>query len=257
MKARHEDISVSMRHSGGQIGGVTDPSGAGRSADNRLWRPAGLGWGAVSLAGLAVGLFPQIVSARATDAATLPALQAVATVQVGFLLLIYPLIVARRRRGGLTWPAVFLEALVWMVTALPVLGAGAYLADATVVDTIRTCMLISAAAVTGWGLAAMAGRRAARASLAVLIGVLVVLGGPAANYLALEFAPAPWRLGWLWHVSPVTFAWSVAASRQGDLVPTPVWAWLVWPVAGAALVFLDVFRPASRAARHRPGSPRD
>jgi hypothetical protein len=223
-----------------------------------FWRPAGLAWGGANLAALAVGLFPQVLIApdAAGARALPPALGALAVGQAGFLLLVYPLVLARRSQTArlrMGQSAVVLEAVLWLLVAAPFLATAGYFCDATVQDVVRTAIFTASAFVAGWGLAALAGMGAGAAGMAVLIGVLAVLGGPAANYLALEFWPAS-PSPWLWRACPVTFAWSVAGVRQASWVPSPTWAWLIWPGAGAALMLLRQAAKAlsSRSAREEP-----
>ena len=238
-----------------QAGKETD--GRGMAPGRHLWTAAGFAWGGANVAALAVGLFPQLIAARQMQdlSAPPPALRALAVGQVAFLLLIYPLILARRagaRHMATDWLAVPLEASIWLSVALPMLAVAGYLADATVRDVVRTGLLVMSAFVVGWGLAALA-RSPAGVSWSVLIAVLLALGGPAANYVMAEFgatdAPA-----WLWRGCPVTFAWSVAAVRQQCWLPAPLWAWLVWPGAAVAAICGSRIRHWRQLSRKRHGA---
>jgi hypothetical protein len=196
----------------------------------------------VNLAALAVGLFPQILIAPDVAGAMVvpPALSTLAAGQIGFLLLAYPLILSRRMANAKPAPsrtAVVLEAVFWMLLAAPFMATAAYFSDATVQDVVRTAVFTASGFVAGWGLAALASMGAGAAGLAVLIGATAVLGGSAANYMAMEFWPAS-PLPWLWRACPATFAWSLAAARQDSWIPLPLWAWLIWPAAGAAMMLL-------------------
>jgi hypothetical protein len=209
---------------------------------SQFWLPAGLAWGTVNLAALAVGLFPQIIIAPDVAGAMVvpPALRTLAVGQVAFLLLAYPLILSRRMAKPSLAPtrvAVVMEAVLWMLAAAPFLATAGYFCDATVQDVVRTAVFTASAFVAGWGLAALAGMWAGAAGMAVLIGVMAVLGGAGANYMAMEFWPAS-PLEWLWRACPVTFAWSLAGARQQSWIPLPIWAWLIWPGAGVVLMFV-------------------
>jgi len=200
----------------------------------------------VNLAALAVGMFPEcIVSARRLSAAApLPTLRTLAVGQVAFLLLAGPLLFAKH---PVTWPGRLAELALWLLVALPFLAVAAYLADATAQDAVRVGCLILSAFLAAWGLAALAGRGGGGVSLAVLIGVLAVLAGPAVNYLAWEFSPtAP--PAWLWQLFPATFAFSAAGARQGLWLPGPLWAWLIPPAIGAALLLLNLIAPPTAGA---------
>ena len=130
----------------------------------------------------------------------------------------------------------------WLIVAAAFWAAAAYLSDATFQDAVRAGLCTVAAFVAAWGLAALARRGAAGVSLSVLIGVVIVFGGVAVNYLLLEFGPV--RLpAWPWSACPVAFAWSAAAHRQSLWTPTPLWAWLIWPAAGVVWLVLCVAWP--------------
>ncbi len=211
-----------------------------------LWRPAGLAWAVANLAALAVGMFPQwIVSPwQLNAAAPLPTLRTLAVGQVAFLLLAGPLLLAKRPT---TWGDRLGEMAIWLLVALPFLAAAAYVADATIQDAVRVTCLTLSVFVAVWGLASLARRGGGGMSLAVLAGVLVVLGGPGANYLAREFGSGV-PPGWLWHLFPVTQAYSTAAAREAFWLPRPLWAWLLPAGVGIALLLLGVILPPGRRA---------
>lgn len=216
-----------------------------RAYTGHLWRPAGLAWAAFNLAASAAGMFPSLIAAGGASAKVpLPGQQVLAAGQVGFLLTVYPLVLARRAERGerAGWGTRLGEMLLWLVLAAPFIAACGYLGDADIPDAVRATLLPAAAFPAAWGLAALARRGSAGASLAVLFGVLLVLGGPATLYLAEEFWPggAPREL---WLGCPVLFAWSAAQARQATMFPQPLWAWLWWPGLGILAMSL--------AGRHR------
>ncbi|NQU76082.1 MAG: hypothetical protein HQ546_07215 [Planctomycetes bacterium] len=202
-----------------------------------LWRPAILAWGGVNLAALCVGLFPRLLLAEsAAPTGPLPALQALAIGQVGFALLIYPLILACRMQHRRCAEDI-VEACLWMLMSLPFFAVAGYFADATAQDVVRVAVLTASMLFAGWGLADLAGWGSAGVSVSVLISVLIVLGGPMANYLAWAF----WQElppMWLWQGCPMTFASSVAAVRQDAWIPGPLWAWLLWPALAVTFVLV-------------------
>lgn len=215
-----------------------------------------MAWLAVNLAGLAAGFFPGLIVVPTSVAPSAPpaSLQTLITAQVCFLLLVCPLSLLPPRRAGedddqtafalgrclIGWAA---EAALWLAMAAPFVMAGAHLADAAVQDVVRAELLVLAAFVTAWGLATLAARGRTGMSLASLIGVLAVLAGPFAVYLAWEFVSASPAV---WHAAVPTFAWSAAQSRLGGWTPAPAWAWLLWPALGVALMLLYVVVPRRR-----------
>jgi hypothetical protein len=236
----------------------TDPDRTGRERDARLlaaaWRPAGLVYLAVCLAALLVGLHPQAIYPSRTEvqAAPLPALQALATAQVLFLLLVHPLIVLRRsERDAIRryWAETLVESLTWLAVTVPFYAAAAWLADATATDVIRTlvCLLLL------WPLTWSAGSilRAGKAARpAVILLMLIVAALPAAYYITREFLGV-FPSDWLWDLAPATFIWQAAASRAGGVVPTPLWPLVLWLVVAAALAAAGMVqrRAASPPAR--------
>ncbi|MCK4602408.1 MAG: hypothetical protein KAU28_08065, partial [Phycisphaerae bacterium] len=83
------------------------------------WRPAGLGFLAACLAGLAVGLWPDAVypSKQIVRPASLPALQTLALAQISFMLLAYPLVLLRRDEFGgqrPRWANSAVEVATWL-----------------------------------------------------------------------------------------------------------------------------------------------
>ena len=237
---------------------IDKPRG-GRSPRPPYWGLSGLGWCFANLLALSVGLFPRIIlaSSQADSAGPPPALRALAVGQVAYLLLVYPLVLlARAGRGERAEPpqsssplalrAVAPEWLLWLLTALPFLAVGAYLADGTAADAVRVALLSALLLPTAWALARLARRGGTTMSLVLLLVVLAVLGGPAAWYLAVEFAPSP-PPAWLWYAWPAALAWSAGAARADAWLPQPLWAWLLWPGVGLAVLCLDMLLPAPRA----------
>ncbi|MFW6154158.1 MAG: hypothetical protein ACOC95_02980, partial [Planctomycetota bacterium] len=116
-------------------------------------------------------------------------------------------------------------------------------------DVARAVVIVVAAFATGWllGRVALVGRTAA--SVALLIGLLAVAGGPAAVYLAWAFlAPGETPPVTIWRLVPTTFAWSAVAPDRHGWLPAPLWPPVVWPAVAAAFWWLG-----RRAGHERPG----
>jgi hypothetical protein len=213
---------------------------AGRLA--AAWRAAGLLYLGLCVAGLALGLWPQIIYPTIREGpgpAPLPALRTVAIAQAAFFAMAYPLVMlvrsAKNRAGGLA--ASLLECGTMVVLSLPMVATAAWLADAALADMVRAQLYVLAIAALGCGLGQLARRPAAATAVAVA-GAAVLLGLPAAAYIVLEFSPLETTR--LWDASPALAAWGVAASRQMAVLPQPLWAWLLWPAVGAAAALLAV-----------------
>lgn len=199
------------------------------------WRPTALAYLAFCLAGLAAGIWPGAIYPSRADvlSAPLPALRTLAVAQAAFILLVYPLVAGARaaRCDGRYWPGAVVESLALLAAAAPFYLAGAFLADATAVDAVRTAICVGtfwpAAWLAGWML-----RRPGARTVTVLALLVVTLGLPAGYYLVLEFLPV-YSAEWLWRLGPLTFAWETASSRRPDVLPSPAWAMLVWPVVAA------------------------
>ena len=211
------------------------------------WRRSSLVYLAFCLAGLAAGLWPEAIYPSRVDvrAAPLPVLKTLAVAQVAFFLLAGPLVLWSLHAASPKryWPRAAATLAAYLLAAAPFYVVGAYLADATPVDAVRTCVyivcLMPAVAAAGVWLSAGGAARAV-----VLVGMpAVAIGLPAAYYMALEFLPAVGRAEWIRLLAPATFAWRTAASRGGSLLPSPAWAVLVWPAAGAAGIFLRLLIP--------------
>jgi len=230
-----------------------------RTALSAVWRPGGLLYLALLLAGLAAGLWPEAVypPRGAFRAAPLPALKTVGLAQVAFILLVYPLVIFSRwqgrRAGGRFWLAAACESAGFLLAAVPFYLAAAYLADATAPDAIRLGLYVAGLFPLAWSAGAFLA--AGRARGAVIVALLVVAAGlPAAFYIALEFLPSGAAEAF-WKLAPATFAWQMASARAGSWVPCPVLAWLTWPIVAAiGIVWMFLRRPraalpADRAAR--------
>jgi len=223
----------------------TDPArgGPGDRKPAVAWRPAGLGYLALCLVALLVGLYPQAVypSRRDVIPAPLPTLQSLAAGQVLFILLVHPLIIlrrARRRRIARYWTETVVESLTWLLATVPLYTAAAWLADATAGDVVRTvvCLLCL------WPLTWSAGwllqtRPPARPTVILLLFLIAAL--PAGHYITREFLRV-FPSEWLWHLAPATFAWQAARSRAAALLPAPLWPLLTWPAVGGAIALVPL-----------------
>ncbi len=236
----------------------------------QAWNRAGLIWACVNLAALAVGMFPGVLTVPESGeaAAPLPTLRAVAVAQVATLLLVYPFLLARRAlrqassvaaagsgNTGTTgpspsgpWPGRLFEAAAWMFVATPFLAVAAWLANATIADTVRVALLTASLFPVAWMLADFAVAGAAGVSAAGLVALLMVPGGLAANYLVWEFLPNI-PADWLWYACPATMAWSTATVQQAAWLPSPIGAWLLWPAAVAGVFFARMTRRSGRSTR--------
>ena len=177
-------------------------------------------------------------------------LQTLAVGQMVFVFLVWPLVMQWRSqhgRGGRSAAHAFAMATASLLMAAPFFFAAGYLADASVVDVLRTAALGLLFWPVGWAVGACATGRCGTLVTGVLITGLLAMGGlPLVYYVLLEFLPH-WPHEWVWNVAPATLAWQVAASRQG-LVAGPVWAVLVWDViaigAGVGLAAFGNCQPA-------------
>ena len=178
------------------------PAGAG------VWRPVGVLYLAVLLAGLAAGLWPRTLWPELTHstAAPLPTLQTLATAQLMFFLVIYPMVLIRRFGGegapdaqgpaASYWRTVPAESALLMLLAVPLIIPAAFLANATVTDVIRHVICLAAFWPLVWLAGAHFARRRRGAWLVTGGLLLIALGAPAACYIATEFltpAAANWQ----------------------------------------------------------------
>lgn len=232
---------------------------AGRSLLWAPWRGGAAIYLAVLAGAMAIGLWPASIypSRDAFPPAGLPVLQMLAVGQVGFVLLIYPLILlARRRREGMwthlpVWcAATMVVESAWMLAAAaPFYVAGAYLADATTVDAVRTAGYVALVFPVAWSAQGwLAGGPASR-SCGLVAMLIAAIGLPAAYYISREFfGVAPQGGGdWLLRLGPGTFAWATARSRQGSWFPRPLWAALVWPTIATAAAVGRALLPSGKA----------
>jgi len=215
------------------------------------WRPGALLYLVGLLAALAAGLWADAVFPlrSGTGRATLPTLKALAVAQAAFILLIHPLVLARRAAragGGAYWCACAVESGVMLAVAVPFYAAAGWLADAVWTDCLRLAIAVAMLWPVAWSAGrAMAGGRVPSAALVVLWTAAV--GLPWAYYVAREFVPSWSGAGVLWLLGPVTFVWDAAASRGQTWWPQPIWPILVWLAFAAALGLLATRGHGKRA----------
>ena len=198
----------------------------------------------ILLASLAAGLFPEAMAPNIDGLApqTLPVLQCLAVGQAAFLLLVWPL--AARAQAPVSLVSMLAMSLL---ISLPAYVLAAVVSDATIRDVVRTVVYV----LLLWPLAFAAARWLCRPAgrSVVLLGLLIAsVGLPAGYYIVREFVAAS-PLGpveWIWQLGPLTAAWDVAASRAGLWTPEPLWAALVWPIAAAALLVIEVCTAGTR-----------
>jgi hypothetical protein len=205
------------------------------SMTNAFWKPAGAIYLLVSILALALGLWPETVLPPRTSVnpAPLPALSALAVGQMAYLVLVWPLVIARRtRRQGPQCPGCLaVELLGLLAVAVPMYVVAAWFSDGRAEDAARVALLVLAAGPLSWLLGRLlAGPRAMPWVLLAMI--LLGLGLPALYYVLVDFA-APLGADWAWELSPVSLAWSVGRAPQADWLPSPLWAPLLWLIAGA------------------------
>jgi len=222
------------------------------------WRPAGLLYLALVLAGLAAGLWPESIvpTPRDVRSAVLPTLRTVAVAQVAFVLLIHPLVILTRSQRGTIrryWPEVLVESAALLVVTAPLYLAAAYLADAVAADVVRAAIYVVCLWTFAWsaGKWLTAGRRARWAVLLILL--LAAAGMPAGYYIIREFLAPAVPAEWIWNAGPATFAWQAAASRDPSWFPRPLWAALLWPGLAALGVLLDLALPKVPATQESAG----
>lgn len=211
---------------------------------SQIWRMVGLFYLVILLVALAAGLWPESVYPHHYEpqSAPLTTLRATAVAQVAFILLIYPLsILGRLHRGTQPvasenyWKPVLTESAMFLLVGGIFYVPAAYLANATVFDTVRTALYIASLFPLSWVAGAYFIRRPRATAGVILLLVVIALGLPAAYYISLEFLkPGPNR--WIEALSPALFAWKTSAPRLGTITPQPLWAWLTWP--GIALLSL-------------------
>jgi len=217
-----------------------------QSAIQAVWRPGGLIYLAMLLAGTAAGLWSEIIhpSQEAAISSMLPTLKTLLIAQALFILLVYPLVNLWRLEAQtpLTWPAMIGESAICMLLSLPFYLVCGYLADATVTDVGRVAIYAGLLWPVAW-ITSQAMRRPRARPLMVLFMLLLTLAGPAIYYITLEFLNSA-GASMVFHACPLTFLWECADARQPILWPRPVWASLLWPgvfIAGS-LVMMTIRR---------------
>ena len=204
-----------------------------RSAIRMAWRPGGLIYLAVLLAGTAAGLWSEAIhpSQEAAVSSVLPTLKTLSIAQAMFILLVYPLVSLWRLEAEAPpfWPVMIGESAVCMLLSLPFYLVCGYLADATVTDVGRVAIYAGLLWPVGW-IASRAVRLPRARAVMVLFVLLLTLGGPAIYYITLEFLNSA-GASTVFHACPLTFLWELADARQASLWPRPVWASLLWPGA--------------------------
>ncbi len=212
-----------------------------------FWGPVGAIYLLTCLGGLAAGLWPDAIYPSSDDfrPAPLPVLHTLAVAQVGFFLLVYPIVLFRRNPTQSEIPNLkseILETLGLFLATVPFYVAAGWVADATVVDCLRAGIAVAAICPLGWVAGRLLARPAARGP--VLAGLLVIpIGLPGLYYIFRDFLrilPAEWVI---WYLSPVTFAWSASAARNSLLFPEPIWAFLIWPCAAAIGALICTIAP--------------
>lgn len=141
-------------------------------------------------------------------------------------------------------PAV-IETSAYLLLASPLYVLAAYLADATATDALRSVLQTMLLWPAVWALGYLMAHRPAARATAMIGALAAILAFPAGVYILREFLPV-FNGPWLWHLSPVTFAWQTAASRVDTLWPTPTWATLVWPALAAVTMLVSLMTNRSR-----------
>jgi len=208
------------------------------------WRPGGVIYLVLCLAGLAAGLWPDAIYPSHVDVrpAPLPVLQTLALAQVAFVLLVLPLLAAgeHQRSGGRDYVVrMGLASAVYLWVAAPCYVAAFFLADATETDITRAILCVASLMPLAWAAGAWLAGRAGR-PVALLGLLLVAMGLPAGYYIAIEFLAPVGSAEWVWRLAPATFTWDNAASRGASALPKPLWAFCVWPIAAAVVGLLRV-----------------
>jgi len=204
-----------------------------------LWRGGAVIYLAMLLAALAAGLWPEAIhhSHVYRPDAPLPTLQTLAVAQCCYFLLVWPIVIAARsdaRRGPLGAAAVA-ETIVLVVAAIPLYVAGAYFADATVVDWARTATAVCGQLPLAWaGSLWIATYRPGRPWVA-LNALALVFGGAVGWYVIRDLlgGAAGGAAEAAWQISPITFAWQAAQSQGRRWFAEPLWPMAAWALAAA------------------------
>jgi len=194
---------------------------------------------AMLLVALAAGLWPGAIHHSQTHraGAPLPTLQTLAVAQCCYFLLVWPIVIAARSDGGRgpLGAAAVAETIVLVVAAIPFYVAGAYFADATVVDLARTATAVCAGLPLAWaGSLWVATCRPGRPWVA-LSALALVFGGAVGCYVVREFLSggAAGAARMAWQISPITFAWQAAQSQVQRWFAEPLWPMASWVLAAA------------------------
>lgn len=217
-----------------------------------FWRPAGGVYLACCLAGLAAGLYPDAIHppSHTVRPAPLPTLSALAAAQAAYVLLGWPVVIARRiRRGRPSSLAALTSELVGLLVAgVPFYIIAAWFSNALAADAVRVAAVLLAASPLVWLGGRLLARDAAR-PWAMLALIALAVGLPLLHYILIDFAPAL-SADWAWDLSPASLAWSAGLPRQQAVLPAPAWAPLLWfatGLAGLATTHLLACRPAAPA----------
>ncbi|MBN1941713.1 MAG: hypothetical protein JW849_00300 [Phycisphaerae bacterium] len=230
-----------------------------------VWQPAGVVYLCFCLAGLTAGLWLEKITPTFTaESVPLPTLQTLAVAQVFFFLLVYPIVLVRRREKRGDWglgtrdwelgtgdwglgtgksdrdtnsefrdtnSVILIELLGMFLAATPLYILAAWLGDATGRDVFRAVLAVAAVCPLG----VLAGRlfRGPAWRGGAMLGLLViVLGLPGAWYICVDFLGVSGD--WARKLSPLLQTWTTTAARQTAWLPQPTWAWLAWPILAAA-----------------------
>jgi hypothetical protein len=222
-----------------------------------FWRPAGGIYLVCCLAGLAAGLYPDAIHPPSDTVrpAPLPTLSALAAAQAAYVLLGWPVVIARRIRRGqpATLPALASELVGLLLAAVPFYIVAAWFSNAQAADAVRVAVGLLAASPLAWLGGKLLARDAAR-PWTILALIALAVGLPLLHYILIDFAPAL-PADWAWDLSPVSLAWSAGRPRLQALLPAPAWAPLLWFVAGLtglAILHLLARRPAAPAEPQTP-----
>ncbi len=207
------------------------------------------------LAGLAVGLWPDIIWRWSVEFPNRPllALRCLAVAQMGYVLLVYPMVLLKRgekETGFAYFCSVFLEMLGFLVVTIPLYVAAGFISDAVWYDCLRTTIVIVSLFPLAWAAGYWLGRSPAEAGPVVVILLVVALGLPATYYVVREFlniAAGGGAAQVLWRITPATFAWEVSAPRShAGIIPWPLWPVYFWIGAAVLIRVLDVMSSSSR-----------
>jgi len=192
---------------------------------------------AMLLAALAAGLWPEAIhhSQVHRPGAPVPTLQTLAVAQCCYFLLVWPIVIAARSDGGRgpLGAAAVAETIVLLVAAIPFYVAGAYFADATVVDLARTAVAVCGGLPLAWaGSLWIATYRPGRPWVA-LNALALVFGGAIGCYVIREFLGGAAGAAAAWQLSPITFAWQAAQSQGRRWFAEPLWPMAAWALAAA------------------------